>query len=198
MQHTFAQTLHYDVVKGSKKLGDMTVKRTTTDNQVYYEIESEVTFRILFSFTVDYESTSEYRGGKLIKEYTHSKLNGSTQKESSIWHNGQNYTHDYEGVKSSVEGPISYSVAAIYFREPRDGQKVYSPQFGVDLQFEKISDGVYELESPDGTNEYHYTNGICTQVKVYRDFAKFSFDMTPESLVAVKQRKIVGGSLLVD
>jgi len=95
-------------------------------------------------------------------------------------------------------GSIDYSVAAVYYQEPTDGQKVYSPQFGENLQFEKKSDGVYELESPDGLNEYYYTNGICTEVKVFRDFAKFSFVMKPESLVAVKEKRIVGGGFSVD
>ena len=176
----------------------MTVKRTKGENRVYYEIESKVTFRILFAFTIDYESTSEYKYGKLIKEYTHSKLNGSTQKKSTIWFDGEKYTLDLDGFRTSFKASVDYSIAAVYFEEPEDGQKVYSPQFGDYLQFEKISDGVYELESPDGTNEYYYTNSICTEVKVFRDFAKFSFVMTPESLVAVKAKKIVGGASVVD
>lgn len=176
----------------------MTVKKTALENRVYYEIESKVTFRILFSFTVDYESTSEYKYGKLIKEYTHNMLNGNTQKESTIWFDGTKYTLDINGSRTNPTGPIEYSVAAVYYEEPKNGQKVFSPQFGEYLQFEKIKEGVYELESPDGTNEYYYTNGICTEVKVFRDFAKFSFVMKPESLVAVKEKRIVGGSLVVD
>lgn len=176
----------------------MVVKKTALENRVFYEIESEVTFRILFSFTVDYESTSEYKNGKLIKEYTHNQLNGNTQKKSTIWFDGEKYTLDLDGSRTYHHRPIDYSVAAIYFREPRDQQKVYSPQFDQFLTFEKIQPGVYELESPDGVNEYYYTNGICTEVKVFRDFAKFSFVMTPESLVAVKQKKIVGGAYAVD
>lgn len=193
------QLLHYEVIKGSKKLGDMTVKRSALENQTYYEIESKVVFRILFSFTVDYESTSEYKYGKLIKEYTHNQLNGSTQKKSTIWFDGSKYTLDHNGSKTTLsDKEITYSVAAVYYEEPKDGQKVYSPQFAEYLTFEKIDDHVYELESPDGLNVYTYTNGICTEVRVNRDFAKFAFVMTPESLMAVKNKKIVGGGVAVD
>lgn len=176
----------------------MTVKRTALEHDTYYEIDSKVTFRLLFSFTVDYESTSEYKYGKLIKEYTHSKLSGKTQKKSTVWFDGSKYTLDLNGSRLHPKGPIEYSVAAIYYEEPQDGQRVYSPQFGDYLTFEKVGEHKYELESPDGVNEYYYTHGVCTEVKVFRDFAKFSFVMTPESLVDVKQKKIVGGSYVVD
>ena len=192
------QVLNYEVVRGSKKLGDMTVKRTSLENQTYYEIESKVTFRILFSFVVDYESTSEYKYGQLIKEYTHNQLSGKTQKKSTIWWDGQVYTLDLDGSRIKVKQPINYSVAAVYYEEPEDQKKVYSPQFGEYLIFKKIKDHVYELESPDGRNEYYYTHGVCTEVKVFRDFAKFSFVMTPESLAAVESKKIVGGGFVVD
>jgi hypothetical protein len=198
MQTALGQTLHYEVIKGSKKLGDMTVARTLSENKVEYKIDSKVTFRILFAFTVDYESTSEYKYGKLIKEYTHNQLNGSTQKKSTIWFDGKKYTLDLDGSRSTYQEPINYSVATIYYEEPKDGQKVFSPQFGEYLTFIKVADHQYELDSPDGLNLYTYTNGICSEVKVSRDFAKFYFQMTEESLLAVKQKKIVGGSTMVD
>ncbi|WP_421763986.1 DUF6134 family protein [Ekhidna sp.] len=197
-QAALGQTLNYEVIKGSKKLGDMTVKRKLSQNEVKYEINSKVTFRILFSFTVDYESTSEYQYGKLIKEYTHNQLNGSTQKKSTIWFDGEKYTLDLDGIRTTMKDQIDYSVATVYFEEPKDRQKVYSPQFGQYMTFNSIGEHVYELESPDGLNIYTYTNGICTEVKVNRDFAKFAFVMTPESLIAVKTKKIVGGSQVVD
>lgn len=176
----------------------MMVKRTVSENQTYYEIESKVTFRILFSFTVDYESTSEYKYGQLIKEYTNNQLNGSSQKKSTIWFDGSKYTLDLDGSRMEVNEKITYSIATIYFREPVKNQKVYSPQFGTYLTFVELSNHVYELVSPDGTNTYTYTNGICTEVKVSRDFATFYFRLTPESLSAVKNKKIVGSSFAVD
>ncbi|WP_425389918.1 DUF6134 family protein [Ekhidna sp.] len=197
-QIAFGQILYYDVVKGTKKLGDMTVKRIESENAVKYEIDSKVTFRILLSFTVDYESTSEYKYGQLIKEYTHNQLNGSTQKKSTIWFDGQKYTLDLDGVRTTFKERVEYSVAAIYYEEPQDGQKVYSPQFGEYLTFEKINENQYELDSPDGLNVYTYVNGICTEVKVSRDFAKFYFRMTDESLREIKQKRINASTPVVD
>lgn len=194
-----AQTLHYDVVKGDKKIGDMNVSRSIKNETVNYSVDSKVIFKLLFSFTVNYESTCEYKHGMLIKEYAHSKLNGSTQKKSTIWFNGEKYTLDLDGTKIKLsDKKIEYSVGVIYFQEPYDQQKVYSPQFGKYLTFEKINANQYELESPDGLNLYTYLNGICTEVKVSRDFAKFYFRMTPESVMAVKNMSISSGSNMVD
>lgn len=190
------QILHYDVVKGSKKLGDMTVERRSYNNQIDYDIKSKVVFRILFSFTVDYESSSQYVNNILEKESTINKLNGSTQKSSTIVRNGIDYLHTQNDITTPQKGPIDYSVAAIYYNEPYPGQKVYSPQFGSYLTFEKVGDHQYKMESPDGTNLYTYMNGICTEVKVSRDFAKFYFRMTPETFYAIKNEmdSIVGGN----
>ncbi|MEM9339672.1 MAG: DUF6134 family protein [Bacteroidota bacterium] len=188
------QTLNYEVVRGSKKLGDMKVARNAYNNEVNYRIESKVSFRILFRFTIDFESSSKYVDGVLERESTIRQLNGSTQKASAIIKQGDDYSHTLSDVTSIEKGPITYSVASIYFVEPTPDQKVFSPQFGKYLTFEKVDEHVYELESPDGLNTYTYMNGICTEVKVARDFATFYFKMTPETLLAVKNREetIVG------
>ena len=190
------QILEYEVVKGNKKLGKMTVDRRYGAKTVEYHLKSRVVFRLLFSFTVDYESNSFYENGTLAKEWTISKLNGSTQKESTILKKDPDYELTLNGVRSSEKAPITYSIAAIYYEEPYDGQKVFSPQFGQYLTFKQVAPHQYEMESPDGTNLYTYANGICIEVKVSRDFARFYFKMSPETLYAVKNRadSIVGGN----
>ena len=180
------QILNYEVVKGSKKLGDMTVARTSENDEVRYDIESEVIFRLLFSFKIDYNSNAIYKNGALVFESTINKLNGSVQKESVLKEYGTGYQLQLNDSKSFQKGPIDYSVAAVYFVEPDDGQQVFSPQFGKYLTFKKIGDHKYEMESPDGINVYTYVNGVCSEVKVNRDFAKFYFRMTPETLYAVQ------------
>ncbi|MEP1095281.1 MAG: DUF6134 family protein [Cyclobacteriaceae bacterium] len=180
------QMLKYDVVRGTKKLGDMTVERRSYNNEIEYHIKSKVVFRILFSFTVDFECTAFYKNNILERESTVSKLNGSSQKASELVRNGDNYSHTLNDLTTTEEGPIDYSIAAIYFKEPYPNQKVYSAQFGQYLTFEKIGNNVYKMESPDGINIYTYMNGICTEVKVSRDFAKFYFKMAPETFYALK------------
>ncbi len=174
----------------------MTVERRSNQNYIEYHIKSKVVFKILFSFTVDFECSSQYVNNQLEREATVNKLNGSVQKSSEIVKDGNRYLHTQNDVTVAMEGPIDYSVGAIYHNEPYPGQKVYSPQFGQYLTFEEIDDHVYKMESPDGTNVYTYMNGICTEVKVSRDFAKFYFKMSPETFYALKNEgdSIVGGN----
>lgn len=194
-----AQTLYYEVVRGDKKIGDMTVIRNIKNETTTYDVESKVVFRLLFSFTVDYESTCEYKNGMLINEYAHSTLNGNTQKKSTVWFDGANYTLDLDGSKIELaDKKIDYSVGVVYFIEPKNNQKVFSPRFGRYLTFNKIGDNQYELESPDGMNVYSYINGICTEVKISRDFAKFYFKMKPESVLLVKDKSISSGSSVIE
>lgn len=175
----------YDVIKGGKKLGYMSVKKNETSSQTFYEIDSKVTFKVLMSFKINYTSTSEYKGSTLIKEYTHNELNGTTQKKSTIWWDGSKYTLNLDGSKITLKQKINYSAACIYHQEPRDGQKVYSPQFAKYLTFKKVGTHTYEMVSPDGLNVYKYTNGFCTEVKLTRDFARFSFVATPETMKTI-------------
>lgn len=190
------QILKYEVVKGTKKLGDMTVERKTYNDEVEYHINSKVIFRLLFTFTIDYESSAYYKNNILQRESALNQLNGSTQKSSALIKKGDDYSLTLNDNTTFHKGPITYSVSSIYYEEPEDGEKVYSPQFGEYLTFEEIEDHVYRMESPDGTNIYTYMNGICTEVKVSRDFAKFYFKMAPETLYAVKSKQdsIVGGN----
>lgn len=190
------QILNYEVIKGSKKLGDMTVERRAYNSEVEYNIHSKVVFRLLFSFTVEFESTSLYKNNILEREAATSKLNGSTQKSSDLVRTGENYSLTLNDKKYPADGPITYSISAMYYQEPQLGQKVFSPQFGEYLSFEKIGEHKYKMESPDGTNLYTYVNGICSEVKVSRDFATFYFRMSPETLYAVKNKKdsIVNGN----
>lgn len=193
-----SQTLHYEVIKGDKKIGDMMVKRSHQEGRTYYDVESEVVFKLLFSFTVAYKTASEYHMGQLIKETVHSTLSGKTQHRATVWYDGNDYNLDNGSTVSQFKGPVDYSVTAIYFEEPTNGKPVYSPHFGKYLTFKKTEIGSYELASPDGTNEYFYTHGVCTKVRVIRDFARFSFLLSPESLLAVEANQIEGGRREVD
>lgn len=184
------QTLRYDVIKGSKNLGEMTVTRSYEDDQIIYDIASEVTFRLLFSFSIDFISYANYQDGILQKEYSKNELNGKVQKEADLKKLENGYHFVLDGISTNLTEDISYSISAIYYNEPSDGQEVFSPSFGQYFTFKKVGYGKYEMQSPDGLNTYEYENGICTRVEVFRDFAKFSFEMSPNTLLAVKNKSI--------
>ena len=182
------QTLRYDVIKGNKNLGALTVKRTINGNAEEIQFDSDVTFRILFAFNLRFSQYEKFYDGKLNWGKAISSLSGRTQKESKIVSDIEGYQLTLDGVTVPVREEINYSVSQIYFTEPMDGQLVFSQQFGQFLTFKKVEDHKYLMTSPDGDNYYTYINGICVNVRVLRDFANFNFVMQPESLMAVKTK----------
>ena len=167
----------------------MDVIRHHDSNVETVKIKSEVEFRILFSFEVIYSLNERFVNGVLVEGSGFNTLNGSYQKQTEISRSGNSYTLEIDGVKSNVQvDSIRYSVSRIYFEEPYDGQRVYSQTFGKWMTFEKVGESTYKMVSPDGDNFYTYTNGVCVEVKVERDYAGFSFIMKPESLARVKNK----------
>jgi hypothetical protein len=166
----------------------MTVKRTLNGMTEEIKFESDVTFRILFSFNLQFSQYEKFTNGKMNWGKALSTLSGRTQKDSKIVKDTNGYQLTLDGVTVPITQSINYSVSQIYFTEPKDGQRVFSQQFGQFFTFEKVGDHKYLMSSPDGDNYYTYVNGICVNVRVLRDFANFDFVMQPESLLAVKSK----------
>ncbi|MEL6558385.1 MAG: DUF6134 family protein [Bacteroidota bacterium] len=186
-----SQLIVYDVVKGSKKIGNVTLEISNENEQVKYHITSLVKFKILFSFAIKYQMEEKFYDGKLTWGKAHNTLNGRMQKESEIYLNDHgNYIVKIDDVASTTnEKEITYSISKLYTDEPVGKTAVFSQSFGRYLPLTKTGDHTYELESPDGTNYYTYENGICKEVKVSRDFATFYFRIQPDSMTRVLETK---------
>ena len=166
----------------------MIVKREITGNVEEISFDSDVTFRLLFSFNLKFSQYEKFQSGKLNWGKAVSRLNGRTQKDSKIVNSDKGQMLTLDGVTVEIKEPINYSVSQIYYHEPKDGQKVFSQQFGQFLTFSKVKEHKYVLPSPDGDNYYTYKNGICIRVDVERDFANFHFDLQPKALEAVNAK----------
>jgi len=188
LTQVLGQTLRYHVVKGGKPIGEMIVKREISGTSEEISFESDVTFRLLFTFNLKFSQYEKFTNGKINWGKALSLLNGRTQKDSKIVSNEKGQMLTLDGVTVKVTDPIKFSVSQIYFSEPKDGQKVFSQQFGQFMVFKKVKENKYLLSSPDGDNYYTYKNGICVRVDVERDFANFFFELQPESLKAVEAK----------
>ena len=185
------QVIVYDVVKGSKKIGSVTVDITKEGEQVKYKINSDVNFRILFSFNVKYQMEEKFFGDRLTWGKAFNTLNGRLQKETEVFSQDDGkYRIVIDGVSSLTDQQeITYSVSKLYSQEPINEKAVFSQSFGRYLPLTKVSENSYELESPDGNNIYTYENGICREVKVSRDFANFYFRIQEESFARATETK---------
>lgn len=187
----YGQTLHYDVIRNGDSMGSTVVHRTKSGDKLTYDLITKTQFRILFSFKVEYGLKETFEDGVLINGSGFNTLNGSMQKEIEMRQQGDLYELIIDGIRTEVhEKGITESVSEIYFEEPYHKKTVYSAYFARYLYFEKVGDHQYSLTSPDGVNVYTYENGIVTEVEITRDFANFSQVLKPESLAAVRNKKI--------
>ena len=185
------QVMVYDVVKGSKTIGSVTMDISQDGNQLKYKIVSDVNFRILLRFNVGFEMEEKFYGDKLTWGEAHNTLNGKLQKQSEIFSQDDGrYKIVIDGVASTTaKQDITYSVTKLYTQEPVTQDAVFSQSFGRYLPLTRITENSYELESPDGNNIYTYENGICKEVKVSRDFATFYFRIQEESYARAIETK---------
>lgn len=172
-----SQTYHYDVVKGNKTLGGMTVVKTTTDSTTSYYVESDVEIKILLTFKIYYELEEIFHHDALVDGNAFNTFNDKMQKQSVVKGDGTRYVVNLNGELHQInESKITYSIPQLYYEEPKHQQKIFSQQFATFLDIINTSPGVYEIESPDGKNIYKYNqDGVCVEVKVSRTFATFYF-----------------------
>jgi len=183
-----SQSLHYDVVRSGKSIGYMEVSRTLADTLEVIKIKSEVSFKILFSFTVQFQSTEVFYQGVLQSGSSSNTLNGTTQRSVKTHKTKHGYLLNFEGVPNTLSAKeITYTVSRLYFDEPLTGKKAFSQTFGEFFPFTQLGESEYNMTTPDGDNHYKFYNGVCTEVKVIRDYANYSFVMKPESLAIVEK-----------
>ncbi len=191
------QTLYYDVVKGSKTLGEMIVVRTENEDTVTYEIVSDVELRLLFSFRVKYFLEEEFVNGQLTNGRAYNTLNEKMQKQSVVQNDGHRYVINLNGELINIDSPPSdYSVSKLYFEKPTDQNIIFSQQFAEFLPISQTAELTFELESPEGKNYYHYNaDGICDEVKVSRTYATFYFKLREKSASKINIEKYLPADL---
>ena len=159
-------------------------------DQRTFQVKSHMEFRMLISLKVNFINEEVFKDGVLQEGMVKNEMIGFKESEASIKKTASGYDLIINGKRQPCdESTITYTVANIYTQEPRDGQKVYSQYYGKYFIFERLGDHEYKFESPEGDNFYWYENGVCTKVRVERDFATVYFNLKPESLADVRTGK---------
>ncbi len=187
LQTATCQSLHYDALRKGKVIGGMDIVIKKEGNERIFDVRSNMEFRILVSLKVVFENTESFEDGVLQSGTVRNQMIGFKESEARIEKTPDKYHLWINGTPEPIDTrDIRYTVTKIYTQEPYDGQKVFSQYYGTYFTFEKTGDHEYKYTSSEGDNSYTYLNGICTDVKVERDFATIYFKLKPESLAAVK------------
>ena len=169
---SLGQSLHYDAIRKEKVIGGMDILIQFSGDDRIYDIKSHMEFKVLLvSLRVEFENHEIFHNDVLQSGMVRNKMIGFKESEAKIEKTNDRYNLWINGTPEPIhDKEITYSVSNIYTQEPHDGQKVFSQYYGEYFVFEKIGAHEYKYTSSEGDNFYTYLNGICTDVKVERDF----------------------------
>jgi hypothetical protein len=162
----FGQTSSYDILLVGSDVGDMTITRSINGTKKYYSLQSNTS--VIFGTRVDkYTCTMEFENNVLVKSTMENRKNGKV-----IWFTYVNkvgdagYKVQTEKGLSTIAGNVSYCCYDIFFKEPKNGESVFSERFGKFGNLAKKEDHIYELEiKGEETYTYYFENGSMTKME---------------------------------
>jgi hypothetical protein len=173
------QQLHYNVVRNGKVIGWTKVIRTSTNEQVDIKLNSEVKTRFVFQFVVHTIEEAIFHDGNLIYASQFRKLNADVKEDKVMKLTSRGY-EIYKGQDTQTLPlvRIGRNILRLYFEEPFAGENIYSDSFQQLIKIERMKDGGYRINLPDGNSStYYYKKGICTNVKIDHRFYSAEFQL---------------------
>jgi hypothetical protein len=164
-----SDTLKYDIFIDDEIIGDLiAVKALSPDSSVFYTVNSNVDYRILFSFHIsfDYE-TSLNPAGMFNSSSFKYIMNDDVKEENWIsCSNKECYVYEGDEISKIISKPTGMTAIQLYFVEPNYGDMVFSERFFDKYLVEKDGSS-YKIDFPGGsTNYYFYKNGICNKIVI--------------------------------
>lgn len=159
---TQVHKLHYAILQDGKRIGEIKASRTLQDNQIFYDVATQMTVKIVMKQDIKYNSYVSYQNGILNKSVSKSYLNGKLHSTCNTLWKGNKYEIRKDKDASSLSRQITYSGVMLYFKEPHSVSLIYSEMNGVDNRINKVSDHQYLLTDSKSkkVNRYWYKNGI--------------------------------------
>ncbi|MEQ8925046.1 MAG: DUF6134 family protein [Fulvivirga sp.] len=175
------QEYNYSIHLAGGKIGGINATLTEENGVQYYEIESDVTFKVLFKkYNRKTIHRVKYSNGTIEESYTAVYMNKNQEDSASLVHLS-NYeyrcfmTEKDEPYKQHF-GPIKFPTAMLYYKEPKGVNKVFSERFLDYCPVKVLEKGKYEVYLPNGKeNIYTYENGELKSVFIDRTWFNIEF-----------------------
>lgn len=171
--------LNYDIVLGNSTIGYLKCiqRNYTASGMMVYIIDSKVDVQVIKKFNVHYTLYSKYSGSKLYYSKLINVVNSDTQRFNQVTLGADRFYRfqEKDNLRITKDTMIDYSVACLYHKEPKTGQRLFTENF---LQSCAISgiNHTYSITFPDGnTNSYTYVNGICEEAKIQQKWYTLYF-----------------------
>ena len=178
----FAQdiTLTYKVMQGDNEIGWLRLQRKDSCSTTFITCESEVKKRMIVMFSVKEKQEAIFSNGIMMQSHVYRKVNNDVKVNIYTQNQGNHYV--INKTKSSEQvmiNGIRDNQVSIYFTEPVNINQMYSDSYQRLLEIKDIGNHAYKISFPGGdTNNYYYTNGICTKVKLNHSLFSAEFILT--------------------
>jgi hypothetical protein len=165
---TQEHTLKFDVWRNNARIGFIYVNQKLSDQQISYQLNSEINFRILLPFQITSSEKSVFENGLLISSSVFRKINGNEKDLKSLHLNKGVYRLSNGNSNRIIQmEPVYFNLTSLYFNQPDHSKKIYLDNHQTVSKVIMLQEGKYKVPLADGAyNIYYYQNGICKQVKV--------------------------------
>jgi hypothetical protein len=168
---SFAQKQEYDMLLFGKKVGTITTDRKQKGDIELYTLVSRAQSKILWKeILAETEMRLVFKQGKLTESFYEHKENGTVEKYCKINPDasGKLSVFHWKNGKFLATAPVDFCLISMYYKEPKEGQRLFMESWGEFVQVKKSGPGQYEFKAPDGDrNIFRYTNGVLSETEFH-------------------------------
>ncbi len=171
-----AQTQLYDVILVGVDVGDMSISRKVSGTKKSFLLESSTS--VMFGTRKDvYVGKMEFDNNVMVSSSIENKKNGKLifyTYANKVGDSG--YKVQTEKGLSTIAGMVTYCCYDIFFKEPKDGESLFSERWGKFGTLKKLEDHQYKLVIAGGEDyTYHFENGKMSKMEVPTFLGKCKF-----------------------
>ncbi|MGX5820127.1 DUF6134 family protein [Chitinophaga lutea] len=176
---SYGQSRSFDIIIGNNPVGKLSVRQDPSGAHRRIRISSRVQSKFLSRMEVDIEA--DYQHNVLSRaSVVRTQAKPGENREILTEKTDNGYAVTKRGTKTKLsEAAIKFSVADLYFTEPRDINEIYSETLGQMIPIRSLGEGRYDLQLPEGKhNLYTYRKGSLHEVEVNHSLGKAYFRVT--------------------
>ena len=166
-----AQTVRFNIFKGSKHIGNIIAQKEATDTKTTFIVTSEASLRIVAKFVRETFVEANYICGKLENSEAKETINKDLKQHRVTKRQGSKYLclKNLEKESFSIEKQIGFCSSMLYFMEPKGQTHLFAESYQEFFPIELIEPGIYKLTLPKGKiNHYVYKLGKLEEIRVFR------------------------------
>jgi hypothetical protein len=163
------------------KIGHITATQVLNNRTTQYFIHSEAGIEAIINIRIFYFLTELWLDDKFISSTVESAYNKKNYHSEIRIKNDvliANCTSDNYSYVGAIQEIFHYSMAQLYFKEPKNQEKVLTENYGKVCEIKEIEPHVYQISINKNTYIFRYKNGELISGKIQNPTKNFSFKRT--------------------